>query len=364
MKYIIFIETQKFPEFTGGAEIFDYYLIRSLSNKLNVGYISHYEWANCNLKFIRIPRMKPFSIFNPLFIFIQLLNKRKVIKYIHTRYSRSKWINYWPVILINLIFKIPYVITIHGGGLSPWKFKIFYKLFFKRAFKIIGVSKRICKEYKQRTDIDIAYSPPLIPFIKSKNSVSEIRNEKGIDKDAKVFLIVGSLKTIKNPLTIIKAILEIDRDYLKNNKILFLFAGNGPQYNDLKIIINNNSMDFVTLLGNVAHSDINKFYTLADYYIISSNFEGTPIGLLEAMFNKLSIIGSNVNGINSIIIDQNNGILYNLNEYKELAEKIKLLVDDNKLALELANNAEITFNDNFDYSNVVNFYSNIFNQLI
>jgi glycosyltransferase involved in cell wall biosynthesis len=363
MKYIIFIETQKYPEFTGGAEIFDYYLIQSLSNKLNVGYISHSEWDNCDLKFIRIPRIKPFSIFNPLFIFFQLLIKRNVIEHIHTRYSRSKWINYWPVVMINLLFNIPYVITIHGGGLSPWRFKLFYKLFFKRAFKIIGVSKRICGEYKQRTGIDITYSPPLIPFIKSKNSVSEIRNEKGIDKDAKVFLIVGSLKTIKNPLTIIKAILEIDRDYILNNKILFFFAGDGPQYNDIKEIIDNNSMDFVTLLGNVAHNSINEFFTLANYYIISSNFEGTPIGLLEAMFNKLSIIGSNVSGINSIIIDQKTGLLYNLNEYKELAEKIKSLVDDNNFALELANSAEIAFNDNFDYSNIVNFYSNIFNQV-
>ena len=43
---------------------------------------------------------------------------------------------------------------------------------------------------------------------------------------------------------------------------------------------------------------------------IPSRFEGTPKSLLEAMYNNIPAIGSDVNGINNILTDNKNGFLF------------------------------------------------------
>ena len=57
-----------------------------------------------------------------------------------------------------------------------WKWKFPYKLYFKRAKAIVGVSDIICNEYKKRTGLDIIYIPPLIPF---KKTIGKKRRFKG-----------------------------------------------------------------------------------------------------------------------------------------------------------------------------------------
>ena len=46
---------------------------------------------------------------------------------------------------------------------------------------------------------------------------------------------------------------------------------------------------------------IPDYYKTADFYIISSDYEGTSLSLLEAMFNKLAIIASDAPGINRML---------------------------------------------------------------
>ena len=61
MKNILFIETQKYPEAIGGAEVFDYYLIRGLSKFFKIFYISSKPWKNSNLTNLEIITLIPLS---------------------------------------------------------------------------------------------------------------------------------------------------------------------------------------------------------------------------------------------------------------------------------------------------------------
>lgn len=360
-KKILFIETQKYPDVVGGAEIFDYYLIKEICQSIPILYLSYTKWDTEAIEHIKLPSIKPHAIFTPFFIFIKLIKHKHEISTIHFRYSRSKWINYWPFLLLNYIYKIPYVITIHGGGLSKWLFNWFYQRLFKRAENVIGVSKAICSEYSIRLERDISHCPPLLPFKRSKNDKLDLRKTLKVDEKAKVFLFVGSLKTIKSPITIIRAISEFDRDYLSKNKIIILFAGDGPQIDELKNMIQDNDLDnFLVLLGNIKNELLKDYYKISDYYIISSKFEGTPIGLLEAMFNELTIIGSDVIGINTIIKHNENGLLFKYNDQKMLLENIKLIIEKDKIAKNLAQNAKLDFEKLYQYSSVTNFYLGIF----
>ena len=358
MKEILFIQTQKYPDVVGGAEIFDYYLINELNNNYNISYIAHSPWPRPRLKCYTILKIKPYAIFSSIQIFFKIFSQRKNIQLIHFRYSRSKWFNYWPYIVAKFLFGIPYIITIHGGGLTPWKFKQFYNFLFSHALNIVGVSNKICKEYEKRSKREIHFIPPIIPFQKANIPIEIIREELGLLSQLKIFLIVGSLKSIKNPLTVLKAIKLLGGEYLKEKQVKFLFLGDGHLMADMKnFSYKNNLNEYVRLEGNVTREKVKNYYTVADHYIISSDFEGTPISMLEAMFNALPIIASDVQGINCIIKNMENGLLYEVKNHRELSFKIKFMIDQQAASKKMAQNAELFFLQNFDFSKVINAYS-------
>lgn len=63
--------------------------------------------------------------------------------------------------------------------------------------------------------------------------------------------------------------------------------------------------DKVVLVGNV--SNVNYYLSNADIFVLSSDYEGLPLSILEAMASGLPIISTNVGGVADIVT--NNGIL-------------------------------------------------------
>ena len=81
----------------------------------------------------------------------------------------------------------------------------------------MGVSDRICKEYSRRTGKKVHKILPIIPF-QHLNDIAT--NNKSFDSH-NIFLVVGSLKPLKNPDIVIKALCFLGVDYLsKYNKRL------------------------------------------------------------------------------------------------------------------------------------------------
>lgn len=355
MKKIEFLQTQKYPDHVGGAEIFDYYMILHLSKELPVEYISYSRWKNISIPSKIIPKIKPLGLFTPLFIFSILFCERKDISFIHMRFSRSKAINWWPFPILNKFFGIKYIIGIHGGGLTAWKCPFLYKALFNNAAYIYGISDRICQEYEKRLGKKIWHIPPLIPFIKTSENKNSLRQKHKIAEDAYVLLFVGSLKPLKRPTIILEACSKLCNSYLEKSKILILFVGDGPLKEILaKQAKNLNLERYTRFEGIVPREKINQYYKIADLYIISSDFEGTPLSMLEAMFNGIPIVAANSPGINNIIEDGKNGLLFDNKSATALPKCIEKLILFPDFALKLAHNAECYFNKNYDYQIVLN----------
>ena len=254
--------------------------------------------------------------------------------------------------LLNIVLNKKYVIVIHGGGMMPWKWKYPFNLFFKRAKTIFGVSQTICKEYTTRSNTKIHYLPPLIPFELAKKDKNSLRKEYNFIDMAKIFLIVGSLKDLKKPLIVLEALDKIDKVFLRKQNIRILYAGDGVLKNKMKIFIKEKGLsEYVHLLGNIPRDKINAYYKLSDFYIISSDFEGTPISMLEAMYNKLCIIGSDVKGVNNIINDSDGGFLFDNTNALELSNIMINVINYNHL--EKRDNAYRFFNQHFNYLKLV-----------
>ncbi len=80
-------------------------------------------------------------------------------------------------------------------------------------------------------------------------------------------------------------------------------------------------------MGGVLNERINEFYRISSIFDFTSIREGTSLALIEAMFNRLGIIASNVQESNSMIRDHENGLFFEADNACEFADKIKLLIE-------------------------------------
>lgn len=358
---ILLVSQQMYPFVTGGAEIFHYHLLIHLSKKADVGYIGFDNIKIENVNFYKIRKVKPWRFFTPLqtiFKLILLINQYNIV---HLNYCQGSWIHWFYYPIMKKIFGLKYGMTIHDPSLYEWKHKKVFKWVFLKANFIVAVSERLKEEYEARCGREIIYLPPLIPLTRSPEQKSQLLLNKGLEYDSKVFLFAGSLKESKRPLIIIEAINLIEREWLNKNKIIFLFAGDGNLVNDVLSKIHEYQIEkYVRVVGRILQEELNIYYKLSSYYIIPSEHEGKSMSLIEAMFNKLPIIASNAPGINDIIFDKKNGLLFELDNPKHLTDQIRLLVSDDELSSSLADQAYVDYLQNFQFEEMLDKYIELY----
>lgn len=98
-------------------------------------------------------------------------------------------------------------------------------------------------------------------------------------------------------------------------------VGNGPQFEELKSLAVSSGMD-VRLLGSVSNNELPSVIARYRYFALPSLFEGMPKTLLEAMACGLVCIGTDVDGINEIVVDGINGYLAKSTDADSICEAI------------------------------------------
>lgn len=169
--------------------------------------------------------------------------------------------------------------------------------------------------------------------------IIELANENThveIDKNKFVFMTIGRLHHQKNHKILLSAIKDL-------NAVLYII-GDGYLKKDLLAQIEDlNIHDKVVLLGN-KHNPF-KYLKFADCFLFSSNYEGFPNVLLEALALKLPIISTDCNSgpreilapelsadmiINDIEFVQY-GILVKVNDVNSMKKAMQIVMEDTLL---------------------------------
>ena len=74
-------------------------------------------------------------------------------------------------------------------------------------------------------------------------------------------------------------------------------------------------------------------------FLLPSRSEGFSLALLEAAAAKLPLIASNIPGNNEFIDDGKNGLLFEIENSNQFAEKINKLAENKSLSSQLSENA-------------------------
>lgn len=161
------------------------------------------------------------------------------------------------------------------------------------------------------------------------------------------FLFVGRLVKVKNLTYLMKGFYEA----LKENKKIFLhIVGEGRERNRLeKLAEQLNISDFVKFHGVLYKENLLKVYQNSDIFLITSEYESFCMVATEAMACGLPVIGTKVGFLPNLITPGETGFLIELNNIKELKEKILFFAKNRVKAREFGRKARNFVQENFSW---------------
>jgi len=142
-------------------------------------------------------------------------------------------------------------------------------------------------------------------------------------------------------------------NYLRDiDDIVFFIIGDGELRPELEKMIQEKGLEKkVFLLGQIP--DAYRFLPAFDVFVLPSVKEGFPWALIEAMSAKLPVIATDVGAIPEIIDDRKNGLLIKPRDSAGLADKIKEVLENDRLRNELGIQAHQTVLFKFELDKMV-----------
>ena len=361
MNKVLFVINQGiYPYRVGGMEVFNYHLIKSLSEKdEDIAYMASVPYDFSGVHHIRSCSLKPTKLFTPLWVLIYLFFHPEY-KTVLLSFSEAHWL-VWRIYAFAIqILKLKAVVVIHYGKEVPSNHSNVYQKFFQSADTVVAVSDDIKKNYDAKFGLNCKVIYPLVPFKASLETSARYRELYGIPQDARVISMVGSLKQMKNPQRILEALSLFTVEERKIYQPFIVYAGEGPMMLELKRIVKENDLsEYVRFLGVVSNDKIGEIMTMSDLYLIASDFEGTSVSLLEAMYNSRPIIASDVPGLKDMIADGVNGLLYDVKSSEELKMCLIEMLSDMNKARKLGIAAKASYEHKYSYEKMLNDYKSI-----
>ena len=218
--------------------------------------------------------------------------------------------------------KIPFIRTIRN---SPWSegggaldFRIRNYLNHKAAAIMVQNEEQILYfPEKMRNKIFVVPNPISETFITSR--------KERYSQTIKRIISVGRLTSQKNQAFLIQCFDELHK---KHNEITLEIYGTGTEEKRLRALIESKNLtDCCFLKGR--NDYIVDVLKMADLFVLTSDFEGMPNALMEAMCLGVPCISSNCRtGPSSLIKHQVNGVLYNTGDKAGLISSLEWAYDN------------------------------------
>lgn len=230
-----------------------------------------------------------------------------------------------PLFLPALLMRnIKFIQTLHSIAQKTISFKYLksiYRFFYKHLVTPVTIS-RVCNEsYREYYSLDnskCVYNgrTPVVASESIEEKKKKI-NELKITPECPIFVHVARYSEAKNQQMLINV---FERLASEGERFLLLIIGNGhenaPYYNKIK-------SSQIRILGE--KNNVGDYLMCADYFVLTSLWEGLPISLLEAMSVGCVPICTPAGGVVDVITNGENGFLSPSFEESDYYNVVKVL---------------------------------------
>jgi glycosyltransferase involved in cell wall biosynthesis len=326
--------------------------------------------AGLTVRFVPMVReIKPLADFRAVYQLYRLLKKENY-SIVHTHTAKAgvigriaAWFGRTPVI----------VHTTHGlpfyEGQSRMKNRIY------RTMEKVGSLFCHAIASQNREDIDKikGYAPGIpvyyegngvdLPSLDERRSrilpeqLQSIRQQLSIGESTPVLLMAARFEPVKNHLFLLEGLHDLKKRYTPD--FVCMIAGRGELESQIRERIAVLGLeDQVRLIGH--QSDIYPYLQLSDAVVLTSEKEGIPRIVMEAMAFGKPVVASDVLGTRELVAAEKTGLLAPYKDINALSRQLSRIISDDGLRRELGYNGrravELEFTEEKVIRRIHNYY--------
>jgi glycosyltransferase involved in cell wall biosynthesis len=192
----------------------------------------------------------------------------------------------------------------------------------------------------------------------------KVQSSKFKMEDKSIVISVSRLVP-KNGMDILIKAAAMLKTQIQNSNFLIHILGSGPEEKKLKKRVKDLKVtDIVEFKGEISPEDVPKFLQEADIFVRPSRSEGLGSAFLEAMAAGLPIVGTAVGGIPDFLKDGQTGLFCKVDDPRDLAAKLNLLLASDELRIRLGRNGQKLVQEKYTWDMVAIQMDNLFKRLV
>ena len=182
-----------------------------------------------------------------------------------------------------------------------------------------------------------------------------LKREQGFSENDFLFLYAAEFSKRKNQRLLITAFAETAG---KHPDMKLLLAGNGLLLDECKALAGRLHMkNNILFLGYV--DDMQSLYSLCNACVTTSNIEGLPFNVMEAIACGLPVIASNIKGHHELVKNGKTGYLFEKTNQQQLESQLEKAYSDREFWIEHSGSVSETMRP-FDIAQVLPEIMNIY----
>jgi glycosyltransferase involved in cell wall biosynthesis len=171
-----------------------------------------------------------------------------------------------------------------------------------------------------------------------------------LKKDKRIIAVVGRLEIDKR---IDRAVMLIKSLVAKRIKVHLVVFGDGTLKDELNQLVQQHQLnDSIDILGYM--EDVENYYKYFDLVLFTSDWEGMPLTMWEAISNSVPIVAPDVGGFKEILEEKYCGLIYEPRNLVQAEEKIIKLLTDEKFRQTLGKNGKAAIELKYNEKNFIN----------
>lgn len=275
----------------------------------------------------------------------------------------------WTGIMARMAGKVtgvPVVYTEHNM-FSRYKnaTRIFNKLTFEWQANVIAVSEEVEKAIRKEVN-------PTVPvrtimngvdtheFDRSKYQVDQLKAQYNLPEAS---CIIGTVAVFRPQKRLDRWIRIAEQVSKKNPSVYFVLVGDGLLRAELEQqagkLVDDKKLIFAGL-----SAEPERWMACMDIYLMSSDFEGLPVALLEAMSMGCVPVVTRAGGIPAVIDHEKNGFLYDADDVKKAVSAIEELITHPEKRNQMSRAARSSIENNYGIGKMVKALEEVYEGII